>query len=125
MQRALMEVCLNARKSRPEHDAGHVEMVRLWFEFLRLNESYRECCTNGGSGEHAGLYREFGDIHNVAFDRWYNERKELFRPEYFYLDVIESREMFDGYQAGGGVLVVAVNLEKPRKELEAQFAKLL
>lgn len=119
-----MEERLKARKSHRDHDAEHVEMVRLWFEFLRLNDSYRKCCMNGGTGEHAELYSGFGDIHRVSFDRWYSEREELFRPEYFYLDPIESQERFNGYHAGG-TLVVAVNLEKPRKELEAQFAKLL
>lgn len=55
-----------------------------WWTFLRLNESYIECCKNGGEGQHAELYRDFGDIRDEArptiknaaehFQAWWIER---------------------------------------------------
>jgi hypothetical protein len=38
-----------------------------WWAFLRLNESYIECCKNGGKGQHAALFRDFGDIRDQAY----------------------------------------------------------
>ena len=38
-----------------------------WWAFLRLNQSYMECCENGGTGKHAELYRDFGDIRDEAY----------------------------------------------------------
>lgn len=38
-----------------------------WWAFLRLNQSYMECCESGGTGTHAELYRDFGDLRDEAY----------------------------------------------------------
>lgn len=42
-----------------------------WWQFLRRNEQYLECCVNGGSGPLADLYRDFGDVRDDNFKRWW------------------------------------------------------
>lgn len=49
-----------------------------WWEYLRRHEGYRVTCMNGGVGEHADLYRDFGDVHANDFWGWWREHTLLF-----------------------------------------------
>ncbi len=42
-----------------------------WWAFLRENEGYMACCENGGRGEFARLYADFGDIRDGDFFAWW------------------------------------------------------
>ncbi len=55
-----------------------------WWEFLRLNDHYLACCEQGGQGQFAELYGDFGDVRDDArptinndgdhFKAWWIER---------------------------------------------------
>ena len=47
-----------------------------WFKFLMMSSKYRDCCENGGAGECADLYVDFGDIYKVDFETWWQTKGE-------------------------------------------------
>lgn len=49
-----------------------------WFMFLRLNESYKATCNEGGVGKCTSLYKDFGDIYKVNFKEWWTDKAHLF-----------------------------------------------
>jgi len=49
-----------------------------WWEYLRRNEQYRETCQAGGEGQHALLYRWFGNVHEGDFHDWWWSHYHLF-----------------------------------------------
>lgn len=50
-----------------------------WWRFLRLNKDYIQTCENEGDGPLADLYKDFGDIRNQNFVRWWLDGgRELF-----------------------------------------------
>lgn len=67
---------------RPDSDKFNNSVYYYWWEFLRLNNEYIKCCEAGGTGEHAKLYEDFGDVRSgsrVAIDgnefkAWWIER---------------------------------------------------
>jgi hypothetical protein len=50
----------------------------FWWEYLRRHEGYRTTCANGGNGEFANLFRDFGDIHSTDFPTWWWQHLQLF-----------------------------------------------
>jgi hypothetical protein len=43
----------------------------LWWSYLKRNKSYLKSCENGGEGEFAGLYKDFGDVRGDNFKEWW------------------------------------------------------
>src|ERR1700676_4105430 len=60
---------------RKPHTALGIEWRKsvyyLWWEFLRRHEGYRKTCEQGGNGQYARLYADFGDIHASDFKGWW------------------------------------------------------
>lgn len=50
----------------------------FWWEYLRRHEGYRTTCANGGNGEFAHLFKDFGDIHSTDFPTWWWQHLQLF-----------------------------------------------
>lgn len=50
----------------------------FWWEYLRRHDGYRMTCANGGKGEFANLFRDFGDIHSTDFPTWWWQHLHLF-----------------------------------------------
>ena len=44
-----------------------------WWQFLRRNQEYLECCERGGKGKHAQLYKDFGDVRDDDFHKWWTK----------------------------------------------------
>jgi hypothetical protein len=43
----------------------------IWWEFLRRHDGYKKTCDNGGEGEYAKLYADFGNVHEGTFTEWW------------------------------------------------------
>ena len=44
----------------------------LWYEFLLRNEAYKRYCeTRKGTKQISNLFKDFGDIHNTTFKKWW------------------------------------------------------
>jgi len=99
-----------------------------WWEFLRRNEDYKECCESGGTGALAGLYTDFGDVLNDTFkDWWVGHGFRLFseKPKPVKLTELDSPSDWDNSWTKDGVMVVAVPLDIPKRNLQGFFAQLL
>ncbi|NDH69541.1 MAG: hypothetical protein EBY22_16930 [Gammaproteobacteria bacterium] len=61
-----------------------------WWAFLRENEEYITCCTNGGTGKFSNLYSDFGDVRDEDFFGWWkNIGRHLFcEPNRSFIRVI-------------------------------------
>jgi hypothetical protein len=49
-----------------------------WWEYLRRHNGYRQTCETGVPGEHALLYKYFGDVHATDFHTWWWKYMWLF-----------------------------------------------
>jgi hypothetical protein len=44
-----------------------------WWAYLRRNADYLACCEKSGKGKFAKLYKDFGDVREDNFKKWWNE----------------------------------------------------
>jgi hypothetical protein len=99
-----------------------------WYEYLKCHEGYERCCSTGGKGRYASLYRDFGNIHRLTFSEWWKSRSELFtgpKLEPFTFHPITSELQYRLYSGDDTVLIVAINLFTPKRQLEREFRSLL
>ena len=99
-----------------------------WWEFLRRNEDYKACCAEGGTGELAGLYADFGVVSNDNFKEWWGQHGfRLFaeKPKPVKLAELDSPSEWDSSWTKDSVMVVAVPLDIPKRNLQGFFAELL
>ena len=98
----------------------------FWYEFLKRNDDYKECCRQGGLGEMAGLYADFGDVFEMDFKTWWQENDRgarLFAEA--PLPSVRQIKSPDDLQISGRMLNVCLPLELPRRFLEDELKKLL
>ncbi len=95
---------------------------------MRRNDDYRACCAAGGTGELAGLYADFGVVSNDNFKEWWTahgfrlfaeQRKPVFLKE------LDTPSEWDSSWGKDSVMVVAVPLDIPKRNLQGFFAELL
>ena len=97
---------------------------------MRRNTDYLTCCENGGVGELADLYADYGDVRSDDFRAWWGGSTQrgayLFAEQEKELSVrkIDAVEEI-GESWGDDVLVVAVNMNEGRRYLQKKFAELL
>jgi hypothetical protein len=99
-----------------------------WWAFLGRNEDYRACSAAGGTGELAGLYADFGVVSNDNFKEWWVQHGfRLFseKPKPVKLAELDSPSEWDGSWTKEQVMVVAVPLDIPKRNLQGFFAELL
>jgi hypothetical protein len=99
-----------------------------WWEFLRRNEDYVACCAAGGTGELAGLFTDFGVVSNDNFKEWWSEHGfRLFaeKAKPVKLAELASPNDWDTSWTQDSVMVVAVPLDIPKRNLQGFFARLL
>ena len=98
----------------------------FWYEFLRRNEEYRECCQQGGIGDMYALYSDFGDVFESDFKTWWQENDRgarLFAEA--PLPSVRQIKTIDDLEISDQILNVGLPLELPRKHLETALMKLL
>lgn len=101
-----------------------------WWIYLKHNEDYRRCCERGGKGKHSAIYKDFGDIHNVDFQRWWVTDG---RGEYLFaeqlppmrLNEIKSTDEWNPEWTADNVMVIALPLTESKRLLKRRFDQLL
>ena len=99
-----------------------------WWEFLRRNDDYAACCSAGGLGNLAELYADFGDVSNDNFkDWWAGHGFRLFaeKAKPVKLAELDVPSDWDSSWTKDAVMVVAVPLDIPKRNLQGFFAELL
>ena len=99
-----------------------------WWAFWGRNEDYKACCAAGGTGDLAGLYADFGVVSNDNFKEWWGQHGfRLFaeKPKPVKLAELESPSEWDSSWTKDSVIVVAVPLDIPKRNLQGFFAELL
>ena len=101
-----------------------------WWQFLRRNQEYLECCERGGKGKHAELYKDFGDVRDDDFHKWWTKGERgpnLFAENYgaMKLTELEEKSQWEEGWSKDEVMVLAVPLTSSKRYLQSRFAQLL
>ena len=95
-----------------------------WWAFLRESEEYIQSCERGGKGQHAELYKDFGDVRGDDFFAWWKRGgRELFcEQEIGRIEVLLSgstvEEQLDR-------VALSVPIKKDMEHLVAEFRQLI
>ncbi len=101
-----------------------------WWAYLRRNSDYLKCCEKNGTGKLAHLYKEFGDVREDDFKKWWSEGNRgayLFgekRSALIPKELNDKSEWEDDWDSDN-VLVIALPLSMGKRELQSRFAKIL
>jgi len=101
-----------------------------WWAYLRRNAEYLECCESGGKGKFSNLYKDFGDVREDDFKKWWNEGGRggfLFGENKVALRLVEleDKSQWDDSWTKDDVLIVAVPLTSSKRYAQSRFASLL
>jgi hypothetical protein len=101
-----------------------------WWECLRRNEQYLACCANGGKGDLAALYADFGDVLNDSFKDWWSKDErgaKLFGEKHLEVAFRELKgaNEWDSKWTADKVMVVSVPLESGKRQLMKLFGAML
>lgn len=101
-----------------------------WWEYLRRNNDYVKCCEKNGVGKLAHLYKDFGDVREDNFKKWWSEGNRgayLFGEKRSALIPKELNDKSDWENEWDSedVLIVAFPLSMGKRELQSRFAKIL
>lgn len=97
---------------------------------MRRNSDYMRCCENGGAGELAALYADFGDLREDDFHKWWtgdDRGVRLFGEQPLSVKFCELHAPVDWqpHWSNSDVLVLAVPLRMSKRKLKGLFAKVL
>lgn len=97
-----------------------------WFMFLKLNEKYRQTCTDDGQGYYAALYEDFGNVHQTNFKDWWKEKITLFSEpkQGFKMMIAKSAADIAPFDSDE-VLNLVVPLNRSQRSLKKTFANLV
>lgn len=103
-----------------------------WWVYLRRNEDYLKCCKSGGKGKYAKLYKDFGDVREDDFKKWWKEKGvELFSEKHvseggdMVLMELTDKSQWNEVWISDKVLVVAMPLNSSKRYLQSRFNALL
>jgi len=101
-----------------------------WWAYMKRNDDYLKCCEKVGNGPLSSLYADFGDIRSNDFRAWWggseNRGVKLFGEQRLDLTVKKIDGVSDWDSSwGSNVLVLALNKDIGRRQLQSFFAKLL
>lgn len=103
-----------------------------WWVYLRRNEDYLKCCENGGKGKYAKLYKDFGDVREDNFKKWWKEKGvDLFSEKHvseggdMVLMELTDKSQWSEAWTSDKVLVVAMPLTSSKRYLQSRFNALL
>ena len=95
---------------------------------MRRNADYADCCAAGGTGELAELYADFGVVSKDNFKEWWaGHGFRLFAEQVkpVKLAELDTPADWDSSWTKDAVMVVAVPLDIPKRNLQGFFARLL
>ena len=110
-----------------KNESADKEPYFYWYEFLKRSAVYKKCCESGGRGKLSRLYTDFGNVHEIEWQAWWNEHQSIFTdPAWkpWYLHRLESADDFQTYNDEYGVSIT-VNLFEPKGKLIKEFSKML
>ena len=103
-----------------------------WWAYLRENKQYLDCCENGGTGELAVLYKDFGDVRSDDFKAWWGGKlqkgvylfaeRKLDHPK--LKELKEKEDWLDSWDQNK-VKFVAFSLDHKKSQLMGKFEQLL
>ena len=104
----------------------------FWWEFLKRHEGYKKTCDNDGKGQYAKLYADFGNVHGVTFQQWWNEDNRGARlfaepPLPSTVTVLTSTDI-DALPKdwnSGSLLIVAIPLSLRKRYVMQRLAKIV
>jgi hypothetical protein len=101
-----------------------------WWAYLRRNADYLACCEKGGKGKFTKLYKDFGDVREDNFKKWWNEGQRgsnLFAENsgVMKLTLLEDKSQWDESWTQDRVLVIAVPLTSNKRYIQSRFARIL
>ena len=101
-----------------------------WWQYLRRNDDYIACCARGGKGRLSKLYKDFGDVREDNFHKWWTEGDrgvELFaeQPLAVRLSELHSAAEWAKDWTAEKVMVVVVPLNVSKRGIKGAFNKLL
>lgn len=103
-----------------------------WWVYLRRNEEYLKCCEKGGKGKFAKLYKDFGDVREDNFKKWWKEKGvELFSEKHvseggdMVLMELADKSQWNESWTDDKVLVIALPLTSSKRYLQSRFNALL
>ena len=101
-----------------------------WWAYLRRNADYLRCCEKGGKGKLSALYKDFGDVRDESFHKWWTTEQrggKLFGEQPLSIQFMEvtSPEQWQPAWTSDKVLVVAFPLAKSKRKLMGHIKWLL
>ena len=101
-----------------------------WWQFLRRNGGYLECCERGGKGKYSEIYKDFGDVRDDDFHKWWTKDERgsnLFAENYgaMKLTELEDKSQWEDGWSKDEVMILAVPLTSSKRYLQSRFAQLL
>jgi hypothetical protein len=120
------------KKKSPAGDWWEDSVYYFWWEFLRRHEGYKKTCENGGKGQYAKLYADFGNVHGVSFKEWWTKDgrgARLFSepplPRSVMALTAEDFQALPENWDTQSLLIVAIPLNLPKRYIEQRLAKIL
>lgn len=123
------------RSQEAELADARVSVRRWWWEYLRLSRDYWMVCQTSRrrlrpetqDERLAFIYKKFGNIHSVTFDKWYLETgSRIFREQYEPPKVREIHPHAENIaRIRNDTVLFAVPLALTRNTIQRQISKLL
>ena len=97
--------------------------IYYWFyQHLRRNKDYLDCCANNGNGKLADLYKDFGDVRVDDFKQFWAANASLFAEQQkSIITDINTKDEF----VNDGRKVIALSFDDSKKELRKAFNRWL
>lgn len=99
-----------------------------WYQALRLNDEYRYCCQHDGKGELSATYRDFGDVYEMEFDRWWMRHgRKIFTETKPFKKVrqVETAQQLEKTSWDKNKLIIEIPLTLRRQTAMRQVGKLV
>jgi hypothetical protein len=101
-----------------------------WWQCLRRNPDYLKCCEKDGKGKLSSLYKDFGDVRDADFHKWWTKDKrgvQLFGEQPLSIQFMEitSPNQWQDKWTAEKVMVVAFPLAKSKRKLMGHIKWLL
>ena len=101
-----------------------------WWQYLRRNQSYKQCCEALGSGDLSDIYQDFGDVFATEFRTWWTTGDRgamLFaeQPREIKQMRLTSKDQWDASWTEEEAAVFVFPLSVGRRKIQSLFAKQL
>lgn len=113
---------------RPKSESAWKRSVYYWWwEYLKRNQEYIDCCNSGGKGKLAELYNDFGDIRDESFKNWWTSdgRGAKLFAEPIVEHTVRLLETGEAAPEQEDLITLAIPLNLPKRFLHKRIRDLL